>query len=286
VDFHQHFWPEPFVEALRRRTEPPCLRLSELELTYWKGEVDLTAHDPARRLALLEHDGIDSAVVSLSPALGVADLPPDERSDLVSVYEDSILEVSASSGGAIVPLGVLEGDRLDRFRGASVGADRLLELDRIGERLDELERGQKLLFVHPGPSRLLASRPSWWAEVVDFTAQMQAAYALWLAEGVDRWPRLRVVFAILAGGSPIQLERLHSRGIGIREMLHPNLFFDTSSYGRRALELCMTTFGVDCLLYGSDVPVIDSRTTLDAVRSFGDAVEDTLCRRNPARLLS
>jgi predicted TIM-barrel fold metal-dependent hydrolase len=115
---------------------------------------------------------------------------------------------------------------------------------------------------------------------------MQAAYALWLAEGAERWPRLRVVFAILGGGSPIQLERLRSRGVGIRDTLYPNVFFDTSSYGTRALELCLATFGVDCLVYGSDTPVIDSRPTLDAVRSFGDAVEDALCRQNPARLLS
>ena len=52
-----------------------------------------------------------------------------------------------------------------------------------------------------------------------------------------------------------------------------------------AIELCLSTFGVGNLVYGSDVPVIDSVFTLDAVRGFGDAVADALCRENPARLL-
>ena len=115
---------------------------------------------------------------------------------------------------------------------------------------------------------------------------MQAAYAAWLAGGAERWPDLPVVFALLAGGGPFQLERLRSRGIELRTTLHPSVYFDTASYGRRALELCLATFGVGQLLYGSDTPVIDSRTTLQAVHGFGQAVADTLLRENPSRLIA
>jgi predicted TIM-barrel fold metal-dependent hydrolase len=121
--------------------------------------------------------------------------------------------------------------------------------------------------------------------VVEYTAQMQAAYAVWLAEGAKHWPNLRIVFAILAGGGPFQLERLQSRGVPGRDLLHDNVYFDTASYGHRALELCLATFGVGQLLFGSDAPVIDPEPTLDAVRGFGDAVMDALCNRNPTRLL-
>ena len=115
---------------------------------------------------------------------------------------------------------------------------------------------------------------------------MQAVYVKWLTEGVDRWPRLKVVFAILAGGGPIQLERLRSRGVSLRSLLHENVFFETSSYGRHALELCLATFGVGNLLLGTDAPVIDPSPTMDAVRLFGDAVADAICEQNPTRLLS
>jgi hypothetical protein len=284
VDFHQHLWPEAFIAALERRQSPPRLRESVLELAREPAsELDLAVHDLAARLASLDRDEIDIAVVSLSPALGVDELPEGERIELVAAYEDGIVEVAAGAQGRIVPLAT--GLRLDGFAGTCLAAGSLMDLDGIAAVLDELERRGRLLFVHPGPVRAARSHPTWWAEIVDYTAQMQAAYAVWLAEGVGRWPDLKVVFAILAGGWPFQLERLGSRGVEARETLHSNVYFDTASYGRRALELCFATFGVGQLVYGSDVPVISSTPTLDAVRGFGEAVADALCRENPARLL-
>jgi predicted TIM-barrel fold metal-dependent hydrolase len=68
-------------------------------------------------------------------------------------------------------------------------------------------------------------------------------------------------------------------------VLHDNVYYDTASYGRRAIELCLSTFGVTQLVYGSDTPVIDPRPTLDAVRGFGDGVSELLLVDNPSRLL-
>jgi predicted TIM-barrel fold metal-dependent hydrolase len=120
---------------------------------------------------------------------------------------------------------------------------------------------------------------------VDYTAQMQQAYAAWLARDATRFGELPVVFAILAGGGPFQLERMRSRGVEIRSALHDNVYFDTASYGRRAIELCLATYGVTQLVYGSDVPVIDPRPTLDAVRGFGEGVAELALATNPSRLL-
>jgi predicted TIM-barrel fold metal-dependent hydrolase len=285
VDFHQHLWPEQLVDLLARRKRPPLLRGSVVEVPgEGASEVDLGAHDLSTRLAQMDAVGIDVAVVSLAPTLGVAGLQADEAAALVEAYEEGILELAAASGGRLAPLAA--GAEIERFAGACIGAPELLELDPLAPRLDELERRGALLFVHPGPGSPAAGRPAWWPAVVDYTAQMQAAYAVWLAEGAGRWPSLRVVFAILAGGGPFQLERLQSRGISGRDILHENVFFDTASYGRRALELCMSTFGVGQLLLGTDTPILDPAPALDSVRAFGEAVADTLCRQNPARLLA
>jgi predicted TIM-barrel fold metal-dependent hydrolase len=283
VDVHQHLWPPGFMEALSRRSKPPRLRGATLELAEFVGEVDLGAHAVDARLASLDRDEVDTAVISLSPALGVQELDEEEAHELVTAYEDGMLEIAAGAGGRIIPLSC--GLRLDGFAGACVAAGSLADLDGIAAVLDEVDRREKMLFVHPGPGARPRARPAWWAEIVDYTAQMQAAYAFWLAEGVERWPDVKVVFAILAGGWPFQLERLASRGVEARETLHSNVYFDTASYGRRALDLCLATFGVGQLVYGSDVPVISSTPTLDAVRGFGEAVTDALCRENPARLL-
>ncbi len=284
VDVHQHFWPPAFVEALSRRRRPPALRGSTLEL---EGEspfpVDLGAHDLDARLALLDRFEIDTAVISLQPTLGIGDLPAAERDELVAEYEDGMLELAGSTA-RFVPLA--SSRPRAGFAGLCVSAHELLDLDRVAPLLDDLDRQGTFLFVHPGPARGLPAPPLWWSEVVDYTAQMQAAYVRWLSDGVERWPGLRVVFAILAGGGPFQLERLRSRGVSGRDLLHETLFFETSSYGRRALELCLATFGIGNIVFGSDTPVIDPALTMDAIRGFGDAVAEALCEQNPSRLLT
>jgi hypothetical protein len=285
VDVHQHLWPDPFVEALSRRTEPPRLDGSSLEVAGEEAvEIDLAAHGMEERLALLDRCEIDVAVISLPPTLGIGALAESERAELVDVYEREILELSAASGGRLVPLAA--GGAVDGFAGICIGAPELLDLEAIAELLDTLERRGAFLFVHPGATDSPSGKPAWWPAVVEYTAQMQAAYAAWLAEGAERWPNLKVVFAILAGGGPFQLERLQSRGVPGRGIMHDNVFFETASYGRRALELCLATFGVSQLLYGSDAPVIDPLPTLEAVRGFGDAVAEALCEQNPSRLLT
>jgi predicted TIM-barrel fold metal-dependent hydrolase len=278
-DLHQHLWPEAFISALSRRSERPRLRGRMLELDEGTFETELDEHRPERRLALLDRDGIEVAVVSLQPTLGADDIP-----ELVDAYHGGIREVVAAGGGRLRALAV--GECLDGFAGASVSARAVIqELDGMAPLLGALEDRRQFLFVHPGTTSPPGDLPAWWPSVVDYTAEMQAAYVAWLARGAEAYPRLRVVFAILAGGGPIQLERLRSRGVDVRTMLHANVFLDTASYGRRALELCLSTYGVGRLVYGSDLPVIDSRPTLHAVHEFGDAVTDAICTENPTRLL-
>jgi predicted TIM-barrel fold metal-dependent hydrolase len=282
-DVHQHLWPEQFVAALAARQDPPRLRGSVLELARqgWL-EVDLEAYGLDARLRSLDEAGLDAAVVSLAPSLELDDLPQAEAESLFAAYHDGILELAERAEGRIRPLAA--GRVLDGFAGSTVAAHALLDLDGLSALLDELARSGGVLFVHPGPSDRSEGVPAWWPTVVDYTAQMQAAYAAWLG-GAERWPRVPVIFACLAGGGPFQHERLRSRGFEVRPALLPNVYLETSSYGPRALELCMATFGVRQLLYGSDAPIIDPGPTLRAVRGFGQAVADTLCRDNPTRLL-
>lgn len=207
----------------------------------------------------------------------------DGRPDLIDAYHEGIAEVVSASGGRIAALSA--GAPRAGFAGVCVSARALI--DGIGPLLSALDRDGGLLFVHPGaPPAPPPDAPPWWAAAAEYTAQMQAAYLTWLARDAARFPAVPAVFAILAGGAPIQLERLRSRGVEVRSTLHPNGFFDTSSYGRRALELCLSTYGVTQLVFGSDAPVIEPGLTLRAVREFGEAVAEIIVRETPARLLS
>src|SRR5205823_5862600 len=63
-DLHQHIWPPALIDALRKRTTRPRLRGAELQLPHGDWRIDLSTHDLAARLAALDRDGIDVAVVS------------------------------------------------------------------------------------------------------------------------------------------------------------------------------------------------------------------------------
>ena len=271
--------PEPLIRALERRAEPPRLRGRTLELSTERPcELDLDAHLPERRLERLARDGIDVALVSPAPTCEI-----DRHPDLRDAYHDGAAALAEESQGRLRPLAA--GEVVPGFAGACISAlDLVAGCDAL---LGDLAGAGGFLFVHPGPPAAPAppTAPDWWPAVVDYTAQMQAAYAAWLARDAERHPVVPVVFAILAGGAPVQLERLRSRGFHQADALRPNVYFDTSSYGRRALELAFSTYGVTQIVFGSDVPVIDAAPTLEAVRGFGEAVSELVLSTNPARLL-
>ena len=284
TDVHQHLWPEPFVAALSARTRPPRLAGHDL---YLDGEpvwpLNLELNELETRLALLERWEIDRAVVSLQPTVGLERLPADEADDLAGVWEAGILDLARASRGRIVPLAARK--PAEGFAGLCVAASELLDLDAIEPRLEALVRSGGFLFVHPGSANAPSGAPDWWTAIVDYTAQMQAAYASWLAAGAARWPELDIVFAILAGGAPFQLERMAARGLDERAAMLPRVWFDTATYGRRAMDLVLSTFGVDRMIFGSDIPVVDPQPGIEAVRSFGEAVATAVLSANPHQLL-
>jgi hypothetical protein len=278
VDVHQHLWPEGLVRALERRSEPPRLRGSLLELTC-EGpfEMDIAAHLPERRLELLDRVGVDVAVISPAPTCEL-----EQHADLRDAYDEGIGQLVGAAGGRFLAFSA--GRCLPGFAGACVSAEAILAGCEQLQR--QLEAAGQVLFVHPGPPRGPAPEraPAWWAPGVDYTSQMQAAYATWIFRDADRFPRLRVLFAILAGGAAAQLERLESRGVDARTALRPNAYLDVASYGRRALELSLAAVGPGQLVYGSDMPVIDPAPTHDAVLGLGEDVAALVCDENPTRL--
>ena len=110
---------------------------------------------------------------------------------------------------------------------------------------------------------------------------MNAAWHAFAAWGRLSHPDLRVVFAMLAGGAPLHLERSIARDGPAVAISDRNLFYDTSSDGERALDAAGRTVGIDQLVYGSDAPVIDPPSP----DLLGPAAAEAMLRTNPARLM-
>ena len=92
VDLHQHLWPEPFVELLRRRTRAPYLRdwrlVTEGEPAY---DVQPADHEVGRRIEQDRQAGIGLACISLSAPLGIESLPREEAGALIDAWHEGAL---------------------------------------------------------------------------------------------------------------------------------------------------------------------------------------------------
>jgi len=304
VDVHQHLWPEAFVAALTWRREPPLLRRSgrgwvlrlrdEPEYVFRPHE-----HDPDARLDLLERDGVDRSLLAISSPLGIETLPRTEAEPLLEAHNDGLLELGRSFGvwGA-VSLRPPMSDDVDALLdagavGISLPAGAVAGgsgLERCANLLARLEARGAPLLVHPGPGPWRAWRPqaysepdapSWWPAMTRYVADMNAAWHAFVAFGRPRHPRLRVVFAMLAGGAPLHLERLGARGGPTEAVADAGLFYDTSSYGVRTIDALVRCVGIDQLVYGSDRPIVGAPSQ----SPLGAAAREAMVGANVARLL-
>jgi 6-methylsalicylate decarboxylase len=299
IDVHQHLWPEPLVAALARRRRPPrLLRRGDGWTLRMPGErdwpVDLADHDPDRRVRALDAQGVDRALVAPSVPLGIEALPLEESAPLIDAYHAGAAELPArlrawAAIGLAAPDPRALGDLLDRgFVGGCIAADALSDpagVAAVEPVLGVLARRGAPLFVHPGPSPRTLSAPSapdapaWWPAMTRYVASMNAAWHAFGVAGRATHPGLRVCFAMLAGLAPLHRERLVARGG--RPVADPLTFVDTSSYGPRAVDAVLRELGVDAIVHGSDVPVVEDRDP-----ELGAAVRVALLERNPARLLT
>ena len=301
IDVHQHLLSEPLLAALQRRGAAPFLTPAADGWTYrLAGEPDSALPradaDVAARVAQLDGDGVDRALVLLSAALGIEHLPSEEAAPLLDAYHDGAAALPADRFGAWAAAGVREPDPdaaaalLARgFSGLSLPATALATpaaVERLGPLLERVQEADAPLFVHPGPvardgsDAAAAGAPAWWPALTGYVAQMNAAWHAFLVAGRPALPRLRVVFAMLAGLAPLQLERLAARGGPAPAAHDPLLFYDTSSYGPRAVDAVLRVVGADQLVHGSDRPVVGAPAP-----AADTALGHALVRVNPARLL-
>ena len=278
TDVHQHFWTEPLLQALGERDEFPFVREDNgVRVLFLAGErpyvIDTSAETLERRAALLRLDDLDTALVCLSSPLGIESLPRQQAQPLIDAYLDGAIALGEPFGvwGAIA-LDRPDPDDVDRVLdrgcvGLSLPATALASVEAIAGMYPVLERlrlHDAPLFVHPGGACPSAAgeqaslrEPLWWPALTRYVAQMQAAWLAFVSVGRPEHPGLRVIFAMLAGLAPLQVERLRSRGGPAPCLADPLLFYETSSHGQKAVRALTGAIGADQLLYGSDRPVVE-----------------------------
>jgi hypothetical protein len=281
IDVHQHVWTPQLVEKLSERRDIPFVRRENgLTVLYLARErpyvIDSSAGVREARAELLQIDSVDEALVCISSPIGIESLPREESLVLLDAYHDGALELGRPFGvwGAIALDQPDPGDvdqLLDRgCVGISLPAGALADASdcaRVGEVLERLEARDAPLFVHPGPGLEREAQPArhaslgeplWWPALTSYVSELQAAWLAFIQNVRVAHPRLRVIFAALAGLAPLHVERLAARGGPAHGIADERIFYDTSSYGPSATRALAALVGSTQLLYGSDRPVLDT----------------------------
>ena len=266
TDCHQHLWPAALVEALRSRAQPPRLDGWELQLD---GEapyaVDPADHDLEVRRAADAADGLGLTLLSLSSPLGIELLPAERvgaAARRLAREPGRPRRGPRALGGA--PARGARPRRAGRDPGAARASGGLqvpatvmttpAALEQVAPVLRVAEAAGLPVLVHPGPvGQPAPDVPSWWPALTDYPAQLASAWFAWHAAGRSLLPRLRIGFVALAGLAPLHHERLAQRG-GRLGPLDPGVFYETSSYGRQAVDAMTRVVGADALVHGTDRP--------------------------------
>ncbi|HMJ35077.1 MAG TPA: hypothetical protein VK501_14295 [Baekduia sp.] len=275
TDVHQHLWPDGFVSALAERAVAPAVRRDGRGwIVRVPGEPDSpfgpATHDPDVRAASLQAGGHERALLCMSTPLGVEALPEDDARPLLDAWHDGVFAIGGAFGvwGALPVHGAVPADvdaLLDRGAvGISLPAAALASpaaIEAAGPILGRLERRGAPLLVHPGPTGPPAARTdggaAWWPALTAYVGDLHLAWHAFAGFGRAAHPALRVCFAMLAGLAPLHVERLALRGGPADAALDPDLFYDTSSYGPRAIAAMAGVVGLDQLVTGTDRPVVD-----------------------------
>ena len=154
-------------------------------------------------------------MLSLQQTFGHDDLPQDERKELVSAWEEGIVQVVTEAGGRLAALAA--GPTRPGFVGSCVGSDALRRPRRArdGDRVGASPAAGSCSFIRPA-APFPAAHPAGGRPSRSTRRRCRPRTSPGCARGQALWPDVSIVFSILAGGGPFQLERLGSRGVDVR----------------------------------------------------------------------
>jgi aminocarboxymuconate-semialdehyde decarboxylase len=286
VDFHNHYYPPEYVEALRSEGSTvrvtydsagnPCVHYPGDYNILVPGHRDIDY----REQVLIDH-GVDTQVITFTTP-GVHVEPPARSVVFARQVNDAFGRVVKSKDGrfaalATLPLNdpqaaVAELERAMKDLGlpgamvfSNVNHVALADpvFDPLWKKADELGA---VIYIHPtDPAGVEAMLDYWLMPLVGFLMDTTlAASKLVFSGAVARHPRIRWVLTHMGGAIPYLAERL-DRGYRAfiecrRNISKPpseflkEFYFDTVNFNPDAVKFAISFAGVDHILAGSDYP--------------------------------
>lgn len=259
--------------------------------------------DIEARIALMDRLGISRQVLSMGQLFGIQCLPIEDSLPLVQMFNDDLGALcdrrpDRFSGLALLPMDDLVAAVAEFKRarselglmGVIIPANHF-DTPEEAENLAELFRaGQELggwFFIHPGPRpdeyRRETDNPPLEPDDRDNRIARQAlsvqskiaaaAATLLLTDFLDPYPDVLIHVANLGGTLPAVVERMDQLSRQRTPDEKPpsgrmrRIYVDTASLGQYAIELAVSVFGADRVMFGTDVPVFPIEPMQDAIQA-------------------
>lgn len=286
IDIHNHYYPPAYLDALR---EPDSVvRLTEDDagnpVVHYPGDYNVAVRghrDIAYRQSVLERDGVDTQVITLTTP-GTHVEAPARAVRLARLVNDAFAEVVRERGPRFAALATLP--LCDPAASATELRRAMAELGFAGAMLfsnvngvpladarfeplyAEADRLGAVLHIHPtNPASVTGMTEYWLTALVGFLFDSSLAAAHLVFAGIpERYPRIRFVLGHLGGAIPYIAERLDRGWRAFPECREHvtrapseylrDFYFDTVNFDPAALRLAVDFAGADHVLAGSDYP--------------------------------
>jgi aminocarboxymuconate-semialdehyde decarboxylase len=286
VDFHNHFYPPAYLDALRSGSSAVEVTMDDdgNPRIYYPGDYNIAVPGHRdidyREQVLIDH-GVDTQVLTLTTP-GTHVETPATAARFAALVNDAFAEIARTRSGRFTALATLPLNdvaasvkELERactqlgFRGAmlfsnvngaGLNENQFLPLYEAANQLGAV------LYIHPThPVGVEAMTDFWLMPLVGFLMDTTLAAAKIVFSGIpERFPKIRWALCHLGGAIPYLAERL-DRGFEAFSECRANIprkpseylrkfYYDTVNFNPAALKLAIGFAGVDHILAGSDYP--------------------------------
>ncbi len=321
VDFHNHYYPPAYLEALR--SGPTRVRITTdadgNPRLHYPGDYNILVpghRDIDHRERVLEESGVDTQVLSFTtPGTHFED--PHRAVPLARLVNDAFAEVKARRPRRFTALATLplnapaaSVEELERamtelgFRGAMLFSNVNgvgLDDERYRPLFEKADELGAVLYIHPShPLGVEAMEEYWLMPIVGFLMDTTLAAGKIVFSGIaHRCTRITWVLAHLGGAIPYLAERFdraYRAFADCRQHIDrppseyfKTFYYDTVNFDVACLKLAIDFAGADRILAGSDYPhQIGSLTLMKesiAALPIAEADKNKIRGGNAAKLL-
>jgi aminocarboxymuconate-semialdehyde decarboxylase len=286
IDFHNHYYPPAYLDALERG--PSAVRVTRDEagnpVVHYPGDFNVAVRghrDIDYREEVLRAAGVDTQVITLTtPGTHVEE--PKTAARLAQLVNDAFAKVVADKKGrfaalatlplndpaasvtefrrAVQQLGFAGAMLFSNVNGVALADQRFWRLYEVANELEAV------LYIHPtNPVSVAAMEKYWLMPLVGFLMDTTLAAAELVFSGIaEKFPDIKWVLGHLGGAIPYLAERL-DRGYEAFPDCRVNIaqppstylkkfYLDTVNFDPKAIELAINFSGVERILAGSDYP--------------------------------